>query len=280
LLKVALTHDVDRIKKTYQYLTHALSNLKNGKWNNSFYQLFSIFQKETYFNFPLLIEDEKKLGVKSTFFFLHETLKFDLFSINNWHLSLGRYSLQENKIREVILWLDKNGWEIGLHGSYMSYNNYELMKSEKQLMESILNHSVTGIRQHHLQMCNETWTIQKQCGFHYDSSFGFNFEIGFKDNRYRHFSPFNDNFMVFPMVVMDNPFHDLTNKWFELQKLIEVCVKKNALLVINWHTDHYHPKEFPGFRDDYLRIIEECQKDSNKFYTLQEYYNEITEREK
>jgi hypothetical protein len=82
------------------------------------------------------------------------------------------------------------------------------------------------------------------------------------------------------MVVMDNPFHILPNKWTELQKLIEVCVKENALLVINWHTDHYHPKEFPGFRDDYLRIIEECQKDSNKFYTLQEYYNEITEREK
>jgi hypothetical protein len=162
----------------------------------------------------------------------------------------------------------------------MSYNNYELMKSEKQLLESILNHNVIGIRQHHLQMCNETWTIQKQCGFQYDSSFGFNFEIGFKENRYTYFSPFNDSFFVFPMVVMDNPFHILPNKWNELQRLIEVCVKKNALLVINWHTDHYHPKEFPGFRDDYLRIIEECQKDSNKFYTLQEYYNEITEREK
>ena len=29
---------------------------------------------------------------------------------------------------------------------------------------------------------------------------------------------------------------------------------------------------------DYLRIIEECQKGANKFYTLKEYYTEILKK--
>lgn len=256
-----------------------MNGIKNGMWNYSLHQIFSIFQRNTYFNFPLLIEDEQRLGVKSTFFFLHETLKFDLFNLNNWSLSLGRYSFNEKKIKELILWLDKNGWEIGLHGSYMSYNNYELMNSEKLLLESIIDHSVIGIRQHHLQMSDETWAIQKQCGFYYDSSFGLNEKIGFKDDLFTPFSPFDNDFIVFPMIIMDTPFNKLSNKWEELKRIIEICIKKNALLVINWHTDNYHPKEFPGFRDDYLQIIEECRKVPNKFYTLKEYYYEVLKKD-
>lgn len=276
MLKVALTHDVDRIKKTYQYITHLYSAITKGMWNNALYQATSVFRKNTYYNFDMLIKDEQKLGVKSTFFFLHETLKFNPFKLDNWYLSLGRYSLEEKKVKEIILWLDRNGWEVGLHGSYLSYDNYELMRFEKQLLESILNHSVAGIRQHHLQMCEETWVIQKRCGFKYDSSFGLNDKIGFKDEQYIPFAPYSDDFKVFPMIIMDNPFSELTNKWDELDRIIEICINKNALLVINWHTDHYHPKEFPGFRDDYLRIIEECKKNSGKFYTLEEYYTELT----
>lgn len=279
MLKIALTHDVDRIKKTYQYFTHLLNGIKNGMWDYSFYQLISLFKKDTYYNFPLLIEDEQKLSVKSTFFFLHETLKFDFFDFKNWPYSLGRYKIENKKIKDIILWLDKNGWEIGLHGSYNSYNNYELMKYEKQLLENILNHKVSGIRQHNLNMSKETWSFQNRCGFQYDSSFGFNEKIGFRDELFTHFSPHNDNFMVFPMLIMDNPFCELLNKWDELKRIIEICIKKNTLLVINWHTNNYHPQEFPGFRDDYLRIIEECKKGANKFYTLQEYYTEILNKD-
>ena len=77
------------------------------------------------------------------------------------------------------------------------------------------------------------------------------------------------------MVIMDNPFCSSTNKWEKLNRIINVVTKKNSLLVINWHINNYHPKEFPGFRDNYIQIIEECKRSRHKFYTLQEYYNEI-----
>ena len=228
MLKVALTHDVDRIKKTYQYATHFLNGIRNGMLDYSVYQLISLFKKDTYFNFRILVEDEKKMGVKSTFFFLHETLKFEFFKVENWPLSLGRYNLDDKKIKNMILWLDTNGWEIGLHGSYLSYNDYRLMKSEKQLLENILNHSVFGIRQHHLQLSEKTWAIQKKCGFIYDSSFGLNFDIGFKNNQFNYFSPNNDQFIVMPLVIMDTPFNNSKDKWGRLQKLIDICIKKNC----------------------------------------------------
>ena len=93
------------------------------------------------------------------------------------------------RLKILFYGLDKNGWEVGLHGSYNSFNNYALMKSEKQFLENILNHKVIGIRQHHLQIGEKTWEIQKECGFKYDSSLGFNEKIGFKNKQYKFFSP-------------------------------------------------------------------------------------------
>ena len=280
MLNVALTHDVDRITKTYQHITKFIKAMKKGRWKDAYYHLNPFLNKDTYFNIPLLIKDEQKLGVKSTFFFLHETLKFNLWDIRNWSLSLGRYSLEDKKIIDIILWLDKNGWEVALHGSYNSYNNYELMKYEKQLLENILNHEILGIRQHHLNMNEETWSIQGKCGFTYDSSFGFNEKIGFKNERYNYFSPIKNNLIIFPMIIMDKPFCSNFSKWDELQRIIDICVKKNSLLVVNWHSNNYHPREFPEYRDDYIRIIEECKKDTNKFYTLRDYYYETVKKTK
>lgn len=48
----------------------------------------------------------------------------------------------------------------------------------------------------------------------------------------------------------------------------------DSLLVINWHTNNYNEDEYPNFKKDYLRIIEECNKMNAQFYTVKEYYLE------
>mgnify|MGYP000978713027 CR=1 FL=1 len=53
---VCLSHDVDRIKKTFQYITHGLKTLSNGDLNGAIYQAYSIFLKQPYWQFDKIIE--------------------------------------------------------------------------------------------------------------------------------------------------------------------------------------------------------------------------------
>ena len=64
---VCLTHDVDRIRKSYQYITHFI---KTGK----LYHIASLFSKKNpYWKFNKIMEIEERYEVRSTFFFLNES---------------------------------------------------------------------------------------------------------------------------------------------------------------------------------------------------------------
>ena len=274
MMRIALTHDVDRIRKHYQYITHAIKCLVKKDLRGCLYHLGSTFESEPYWSFPTIIKIEKEYNVKSTFFFMNETIKFDLFDKLNWKLSLGRYSLVNPKIVKMIKYLDENGWEIGLHGSYNSYNNYQLLKSEKEILENIHKHDVNGIRQHYLKLDSKTWEIQKSLGFRYDSTFGYTDNIGFKEEKYMPFRPFNDSFTVFPLVIMDDCIMSKPDKFAEFLRLADIAEKENGILVINWHQRDFNEKEFPNHSKFYIKMIEEGKKRNASFRTLIEYYNE------
>jgi len=274
MLKVGLSHDVDRISKTYQYLTYPIKSLLKHDAKEFFYHVGSIFKKNPYWCFPEIIRIEREYDVKSTFFFLNETIPFHLFNISNWKLSLGRYKVYDKKVMDIIKYLDQNGWEIGLHGSYNSFNDNKLLMSEKDLLESIIKHSVIGIRQHYLNLNNSTWRIQKELGFKYDTSFGFSNNIGYKDNIFKPFHPFSDNFTVFPMVIMDESFMNTADRIKKLLYLLDITEKNNSILVINWHQRSFNENEFPEYKKAYCDIIEECKKRNAIFKTLKDYYLE------
>jgi len=279
MLKIALSHDVDRIKKHYQYFSYFIKSIIKGNVKNAAYHFSSFFGKEPYWNFPEIIRIEESLGVKSTFFFLDETIPFKLFDKNNWKLSLGRYNINQKKIEEIIKWLDQNGWEIGVHGSYNSYNNEELLKKEKENIENIIGHKIIGIRQHYLNWNENTWQIHKNLGFKYDSTWGLTKGIGLKQNKAKPFKPFSDDFLEIPLMVMDTPFMSLKNRWEEFESLINLLEDKNGILVINWHQRVYNEKEFPAYKDTYIRIIETCKQKNARFNTLSGFYNELNKKQ-
>jgi len=272
MLKVALTHDVDRTHKTYQYFTYLIRALLNSKLNNAFYHISSLFKSNPYWQFDEIVKIENKYNVKSTFFFLNESIKINPLSIANWKLSVGRYNIKSPKIVQIVQWLDKNGWEIGVHGSYNSYKDEELLLEEKKTLEDIVGHEIFGVRQHYLKLNDQTWHIQQKCGFKYDSSFGHTDSIGFRDNKIAPFRPYQDNFTVFPLVIMDSCFIDTENRWERLKELLYIAQENNALLVINWHQRVFNVKEFPAYMENYIIIIEKCRQRDAKFYTLGEFW--------
>lgn len=275
MIKVCLTHDVDRIYKTYQVVTHSLKSLKRGEIYNAACHLGSLLKfHKVYWNFNDIMRIENEFGVKSTFFFLNESLPFQWFKPETWKLSLGRYKITNKKVVRLIKELAQKGWEIGVHGSYNSYKNPKLLIQEKIQIEKIVNKPVIGIRQHYLNMEQNTWKYQRDAGFLYDSSLGFTNDIGFKDNQVTPLRPFNDHFAVIPMVVMDSGFMEHQEPWQKLAELTEICESENAYMVINWHSNNFHPKEFPGYMDSYIQVIDFFKKREARFMTLREAYED------
>ena len=256
---VFLSHDVDRVKKTYQVMTHFFIEKRP-------YHLFSILKKPNpYWAFERIMEIEKKYDVRSTFFFLKEIKKLKVFNPSTYALSLGHYDFNDPKVRQIIKKLDAGGWEIGLHGSYDSYRDEKLMLKEKEELEKVIGKSIIGIRQHYLNLeIPETWKIQRKIGVRYDASFGYRDKIGFRDEKIIPFKPFNDDFLVIPLNVMDGALFSIYDndktRWKKTIEKIDITEKEGGVISFLWHQRVFNEKEFPGWSSMYEKIIEECKK--------------------
>lgn len=275
MLKVALTHDIDRTKKTYQHITKSLRALLKLDLKKLKNQIISILKRDNYWTFDEILKIEESYNVKSTYFFLNETIEFKLFHLKTYKLALGRYKILNKKIVDLIKYLDQKGFEIGVHGSYNSFKNKELLEFEKKTLENIVGHEIIGIRQHYLNLDENTWKIQKEVGFKYDSSIGFcgnEAKIGYVDGNIFPFKPLDDDFIVIPLVIMDANFMLIKNRWEEFKKLLDYCIVNNTYLVVNFHNHVYNELEFPGYKSAYKKIIEECLKKNAEFLTMNELY--------
>lgn len=279
MIKVCLTHDVDRIRKTYHYLTKPYGALRTGNVSLFIKRAFSIFRfRNPYWGFDVIIGIEDKYQVKSTFFFLNESVKLDYFHLKKWSLALGRYKFSETRVQDVIRYLDRNGWEVGLHGSFYSYMDYDLLSKEKRELEEILGHPVIGIRQHHLNRNKYTWAYQKCAGFLYDSSYGSNDDWGFVCG---HFFPLKEKeFCEIPMIIMDSTFMKDENRWDEFSKVLDIMEEKNEYLVINFHTNEFDELDYPHHKESYIHLIELLQEKNAQFVTMREAYQEILNKKK
>lgn len=270
---VCLTHDVDRVKKTHQYFTRFIRFFKKMEIRKAFDEIFYFFkfyfnrdlEKDPYWNFEIIVDIEKKFGVKSTFFFLNETGRMNIFKPETWKLYLGRYNINNPEVVKIMKNLNSEGWEIGLHGSYNSYKNRDILVKEKKRLEEIIGNKVIGIRQHYLNLeIPKTWKIQHEIGFLYDASFGSNMEIGFREEKYLPFCPLDNQFLVIPLTIMDSTLfknsNNINEAWEKCEDLINIAEKRGALMTVLWHSQVFNEKEYLGWSLIYEKIIKVCKE--------------------
>lgn len=268
---LALSHDVDRVSKRYQFLyyfVHAMVTMQPNELRQHLRSLVALRRgDDPYWNFERIMVIENELNVRSTFFFLNEQGKANIFKPRTMMLFWGRYNLNSERIKRVIYKLLNGGWEIGVHGSYNSYRDEMLLKNEKKNLEDIVGKQIKGIRQHYLNLeISNTWKRQAISGFSYDSSLGYSNKVGFRWNAVHPFYP-KDRLtgklipvLQLPMAMMDSTLMKTANPWDEALALIKLAEQKQGVLTINWHQRVFNPWEYRTQQEIYIRIIKECQR--------------------
>jgi len=267
-----LTHDVDRIKYfTFNSLLYTIKLIfqsgKNGKSRLNLvkeifrigFHILNIFDKsDPYWNFKNLTDQEKDLGINSTYFFLPKDQK---------HID-SYYYLGDRKIRELISFLQREGNEVGLHGTVRSSSSDTNLKKILSEFISVTNITRPGIRQHRLMWQHpHTARFHENEGISYDTSLGFADHEGFR-NSYCH--PFklydfeNDRMLSYweiPLIVMDSTlFHNrrLTIKT-SMDAVITILgetIKFNGVFTLLWHNSYFNESDLPGITDFYYNLLE------------------------
>jgi len=264
-LRVWLSHDVDWLEKNFLQVIYYTINEKR------FYHIASALKpNNSYWNFDAYQEVETKYGAKSTFFILNESIKPKIWNLKSIKSGYGRYSINDKRLKIKLQELIKYGWEVGMHGSYNSYIDFDLLKVEKNKLENIIGKKVVGIRQHHLNNKNVlTWNYHKKLGFKYDSSWGKKNMVGYHEGYTYPFSPFKDSFTVFPVILMDTFLIYLTKNLEKgkkiISKIIDESIDKNALLTVIWHQRSYNKLEFPLLFHWYNFLLSEIKNKNGKF---------------
>ena len=257
---LCLTHDVDRPYKTYQSLYYAVRE-------RSLYHLKTLLPGERpYWQFEEVMALESDLGVRSAFFFLDEPSQVgrrplrELLGAKHLTNHLGRYDVESPDVSAVIRELDESGWEVGLHGSSLSYRDERRLRAEKRRIEGVLGHPVAGVRQHYLHLdVPRTWQYQAAAGLRYDTSLGSSTEYGFA-HGYRPRRPFDDGFVVFPLTVMETALPDPGSRFEtarrECERLVREAADNGAVMTALWHPRYFNDAEFPGYRRLYRLLVE------------------------
>lgn len=236
---VFLSHDVDEIswswrRKLLMGARHP-STLTDGK--------------NHYWGFDDIMKLENELGFRSTFFVVAKSR----------HKRDPPYGIDD--ISSVCNRLKNGGWEIGLHGSYLSYNNMGLLQEEMDILQSVIGENVAGTRQHYVNFDPSTTFRNQDCaGFVYDSTIGFNEISGFASGICHPYVFEGLSLMELPLMVMDGQlfWHENMNAEGAVQEVsrhLAMVERFNGMLTLDWHQRSFDRFSFRGWADAYKGIL-------------------------
>ena len=275
---VALTHDIDVCKRAW--LEGSFSEFKKKRFFSIPKLILNrLLGKDDWFNFSKIVGLERKYNANSTFYFLPRKGK-----VNEW--KNADYDVLSPDIKKVIQVLNENGNETGVHGSFGTHTNSELMKQD---IARISNHPVDGNRFHFLMFdVYKTVSVLENAGVKYDTTICFAEQIGFRRGTCLPYYLYNlekneiSTILEIPLIVMDASL--MFKKYMGLSQkesiqavisLIAEIKKFNGVLTILWHNTSFSDYKYTGWCEVYEQIISYC-KDNNALMTSNiDIYNRI-----
>ena len=273
---LCLTHDIDVVKKwSLGKIKDECYNLWRLKGNPGTQGRVSRFARTVrsiakhencYWNFRSIMDMEEEHGFRSSFYF--STQKDVPHGLE--------YDIEDKRLIGVMKELSERGWEVGLHGSFDSFNDIGRLGREKEKLEGLIGEEVTGIRQHYLLFkVPLTWTVQQAAGFSYDCTFGYADCEGFRTGIAFPFYPYDPiehrklDILEISLTVMDGTLGDYRGLSAQeadkvLLDIFRKIKKTNGLGCLLWHNKYFDDMDFPGYGGVFKHLLQ-WSNDQNAF---------------
>jgi len=195
----------------------------------------------------------EKAGVKAAFYFIPTSVE----------KQNGCYELKDKKIQNLMKYIDSRGHEIGVHGSYQTYQDKEKAKLQKNMLDDTLNslgisQKVVGNRQHYLRWDSSvTPSVLEYTGFEYDTTGSYADRPGFRYGVCYEFSMFDilnrkklslkqRPLIVMECTIIDDSYMGLGYSEEALQVMRDLkqkCFKYNGNFSLLWHNSHFKTED-------------------------------------
>ncbi|GAA3706791.1 hypothetical protein GCM10022421_12370 [Oceanisphaera sediminis] len=219
---------------------------------------------DPYNTFDWLMDVSEANNLKSAFYFI----------CGGNHPNDGEYQPEHPVIRNLMRRIHQRGHEIGLHPSYGTYQNPELIKQEAERLHAVMQkegiiQNVLGGRMHYLRWEQPT-TLQawNDAGMSYETTLSYADRPGFRCGtcfEYQAFNPVTQKILdirIRPLIAMECTVIDSVylglgitdnaqNKFLELK---DKCRKLGGCFTLLWHNSYFDEQK--AFKQIYKRCIE------------------------
>ena len=257
--QVLLTHDVDALQKTMlirskqaAFLLYNAINFyrrlkikKGSKYVKKAFKM--LLYPANYYLLDTILKMDQQYAVTSIFFIYAKVQK----NFKRWkhYFFNPQYNLENLKACKKFDNLKRESI-IGLHGSYESFDRADFLRLEKAALEDLVG-KVKWNRNHWLRFSvQQTCSVLEKNGIQYDSTLGFNDQVGFRSGLCTPYFLYNFaaekayNIVEYPLNIMDSTLYNYLR--LTCQEALYICkpiinwvIKYKGVLVLNWHNRVY-----------------------------------------
>lgn len=181
------------------------------------------------------------------------------------------YELTDPAIREDLLTLHAAGWELCLHGSYLSSRSPGQIAAERKILEEAFSVQIRGHRHHYLNFHpSQLFSEVEAAGLQYDLSVGYNDRSGPRAGTLYPYKPYDiengrpHSIWEIPFIFMDTTL--ATTYRLQSNQILEHIQShlptRRACAAIIWHQEQAGGLLDPGYDQAYVQIMDWARKQS------------------
>jgi hypothetical protein len=222
------------------------------------------FSRNPFDTFGWLMDLSESVGVRSHFNLIGggTSRRYDL----------GRYSLGDRAVRDIVGGILGRGHILGFHASYSAHLNPPQWEAERQAIESAFGMALTEGRHHYLRFrAPDTWRLWDDGGLEVDSTAGYADAEGFRCGTGDRFSTFDVRnrralrLKELPLVLMERTLADYRGMSAEsarevFRRYIALAARYRMPLTILFHNNSFDEVRWPGWRETYQTIFDHSRK--------------------
>jgi hypothetical protein len=269
---VVLSHDVDYIptgkldvlrQGAKSVLRHLVRQRDPGDAIRAMLGLVraGVSGRDPYGCVPQLIEAESALGVRSSF----------QVAVARRHANDVNYCIEDDRVRDYLRTITDAGFDLCLHGSYLSSDSTEGYVAEADLLGQRLA-KPRGSRQHYLSFdYDRLFAAQEKAGIAYDMSMGFHDHTGPRAGFSYPYFPYcvaEDrpyNVLQISLFLMDVTLQGYMRlkpapAWNVIEATLDDLGSKGGCASVVWHPIVFGGARDPGYDDLYWRLVDHVQK--------------------